>query len=124
MVVSHSCEVAKENGVKLTSILLAPVRDVSGATPASKLQELIDSNLIDRSNPDASYLKYFDLEPDDKLAHPQGSVVDFSKAFSVRKNSYEFLLDKKVLQLDGESRTSMALKLALYFHRAEELPAA
>ena len=38
MVLSHSCEIARENGVKLTSIILAPLRDVSGATPADSVQ--------------------------------------------------------------------------------------
>jgi hypothetical protein len=121
MVLSHSCEVAKENGVKLTSIILAPMRDISGATPAGKLQELIASNLIDQlDDAGASYLKYFYLEAHEKLPqHAMGSVVDFSKCFSVRKNSYDFLLSKKVLQLNAAMRFSMSLKLALYFKRSE-----
>ena len=41
----------------LTSIILAPLRDIHKATAQERIQELIDSNLIDRSNPGASYLK-------------------------------------------------------------------
>src|SRR5690242_15779836 len=47
MVLSHSCEVAKDNDVKVTSIILAPLRDVSSATSPDRVQELIQSNRID-----------------------------------------------------------------------------
>jgi hypothetical protein len=124
VVLSHSCEVARENGVKLTSIILAPLRDVSSATRPDKLDELIASNLIDSSNPTASYLKYFYLEAHHALKYTKGSVIDFSKLFSVRKNSYDYLLSRKVLQLTESTRDSMALKLALYFHRSQESCAA
>lgn len=124
LVVSHSCEVAKENGVKLTSIILAPLRDVSRATPTDKMQELINSNLIDQSQAQASFLKYFYLEPHHQLAYPKGMVADFSKLFSIRKNSYDYLLSRKVLQVKDDIRDSMAFKLALYFHRSMESCAA
>lgn len=124
MVLSHSCEVAQENGVKLTSIILAPLRDVSSATPKDKMKELIDSNLIDQSGAAASYLKYFYLEPSHLLSYQHGAVADFSKCFSIRKNSYDFLLAAKVLQLQEPTRNSMALKLALYFHRSQQPSAA
>lgn len=32
MVISHSCELAPENPAKLTSVILAPVRDIHNAT--------------------------------------------------------------------------------------------
>jgi hypothetical protein len=117
-VLSHSCEIDQLNNVKLTSIILAPVRDLHSATDERKRQELIDSNLIVQGTA-ASYLKYFYVAEHEKLHHAAGGVIDFSKCFSVRKNSYEYLLTRKVLQMRPEIATAMALKLALYFHRAQ-----
>lgn len=117
MVLSHSCEIATENGVKVTSIILAPLRDVSTATKPDRLAELIESNLIATSGAKASYLKYFYVEPNPSLSYPKGAVVDFSKLFSVRKTSYAYLLERKRLELSDEVRMEMSLKLALYFHR-------
>jgi hypothetical protein len=124
IVLSHSCEVARENAVKLTSVILAPLRDLSTATKPDRVQELIDSNFIDQTQPAASYLKYFYIEPNELLPFGRGAVADFSKLFSVRKNAYDYLLGKKVLQLTKAAQGSMALKLALYFHRTEEETAA
>ena len=104
MVVSHSCEIATENGVKLTSVILAPLRDLSGATAPERVAELIESNLVDTSGRDWSYLKYFYLEPNPLLQFPSGAVVDFSKLFSVRKQTYQHLLERKRLQLLPEPR--------------------
>lgn len=118
IVLSHSCEIAIENGVKLTSIILAPLRDIHTATDKSKIDELIRSNLIDKDSYKFSYLKYFYLEKDSSMKYAKGSVADFSKCFSLRKQSYEHLLSNKVLQLNDETRNSMSLKLALYFHRS------
>lgn len=120
IVLSHSCEVARENAVKVTSIILAPLRDVNSATQADRLQELIDSNLIDVTNPQMTYLKYFYIEPAAQLSYARGCVADYSKCFSVRKNSYDYLLGKKRLQLLDGTRSSLSLKLALYFHRRFE----
>lgn len=119
VVLSHSCEIAPENRIKVTGIILAPIRDVETATEADKVQELIDSNLIEEKT-EASYLKYFYLEPHEKLPHRRGSVVDFSKCFSVRKNFYGRLLDQKKLQMRPDIAQSLALKLALYFHRQQD----
>lgn len=119
MVLSHSCEIAKENGVKLTSIILAPIRDINGATEPGKIQELIDTNIVEDAT-EASYLKYFYVPPNDKLENKSGAIVDFSKCFSVRKNSYEHLLSKKILQLAPPFPDRMAKKLALYFYRTKE----
>jgi len=55
MVLSHSCEVALANKLKLTSIILAPIRSIHKATRTDRIQELINSNLIDRNNPQASF---------------------------------------------------------------------
>ncbi len=117
MVLSHSCEIALENKVKLTSIILAPLRDVNKATDPKRVQELIDSNLIDQSSPKASFLKYFYVPDNPKLKYSTGAVVDFSKLFSVRNQSYDYLVEKKIAQLSGDAIASMALKLGLYFHR-------
>jgi len=117
MVLSHSCEVALENSVKVTSIVLAPIRNISSATRPEKINELIASNLIDIDKPAASFLKYFYLEPDKRLPFPDGGVVDFSKCFSLRKQSYNYVLERKILQLCEPTQASMSLKLALYFHR-------
>jgi hypothetical protein len=117
MVLSHSCEVAVENKIKVTSIILAPLRDIHKATAPEQVQELIDSNLIDKTKPQASFLKYFYVEPNPKLKYDSGAVVDFSKLFSVRNQAYNTLLEKKIVQLSNDAIESMALKLALYFHR-------
>jgi hypothetical protein len=124
MVLSHSCEIAIENKVKLTSIILAPVRDIHTATSSERIEELIASNLIDKDEPRASYLKYFYLEPNPGFQFERGAVVDFSKCFSVRKQAYDMLLEKKVAELQKEFRLSMALKLSLYFYRTQEPNAA
>ena len=124
MVISHSCEVARENSVKVTSIILAPLRDVSKATSPAKVKELIESNLIDQTGAEASYLKYFYIEPSPLLPYERGAIADFSKVFSVHKSAYEYLLAAKKLQLDETTRDSMALKLALYFHRSQQPTAA
>jgi hypothetical protein len=117
-VLSQCCEIDRVNGVKLTSIILAPVRDVSKATRQDKLQELIDSNDIVPGQSSYSYLKYFFLEPHPSLPFRGGGLVDFSKVFSVRKTSYDFLLERKIAQMSDSTRESMAMKLALYFYRA------
>jgi len=117
MVLSHSCEIDPQNKIKLTSIILAPLRDVHKTTAPEKIQELIDSNEIDRTVPQASYLKYFYVFPNEKLEYIDGAIVDFSKCFSLRRQSYNSLVSKKVAQLSNAAISSMALKLALYFHR-------
>jgi hypothetical protein len=68
--------------------------------------------------------QYFYLAAHEKLEHKAGGVIDFSKCFSVRKNSYDYLLQRKTLQMRPEIVKAMALKLALYFHRAQEPKAA
>jgi hypothetical protein len=118
MVLSHSCEIDPQNDIKITSIILAPLRDLNKATPDEKIEEIISSNFIDDSR-NYSYLKYFYLEPNDLLPYPNGAIVDYSKCFSVRKNTYKFLLEHKVLQVNKETLNYMSLKLALYFYREE-----
>ena len=121
-VLSHSCEIDPANGVKVTSIILAPLRDVHKATRPDKVQEIIDSNLINTDDAARggtfSYLKYFYLEPHPLLAHKDGALVDFSKCFSVRNKSYQYLLDRKIIQLTNESRRFFNTKLGLYFSRS------
>jgi|LGOV01.1.fsa_nt_gb hypothetical protein len=117
MVLSHSCEIAVENRLKLTSVILAPLRDIDTATKPEQVEELIQSNLIDQEKPRASFLKYFYLPPHPNLRYSKGAIVDFSKCFSVRKQCYEILLKKKVAQLAADAVSSLGLKLALYFHR-------
>jgi hypothetical protein len=117
IILSHNCEIDIENRIKLTGIILAPLRDVHKATDEKRKNELIESNLIDQSEPKASFLKYFYIRPNSDLEYKDGAIADFSKCFSVRKNSYQSLLENKVTQLTPEATNSMALKLALYFHR-------
>ncbi len=117
MVLSHSCEIDLDNEIKLTSIILAPLRDINTATKPEKIQELIDSNEIDHNEPQASYLKYFYVYPNGNLKFSNGAIVDFSKCFSLRRQSYDNLLSSKIAQLNNKATSSMALKLALYFHR-------
>lgn len=118
MVLSHCCEIDPANDVKLTSVILAPIRDVSTATASDKLDALIGSNDIEASGTESSFLKYFYVVPHDELPMTNGGVVDFSKCFSLRKKSYKTLVDQKILQLRVEDRRAMALKLGLFFSRA------
>lgn len=119
MVLSHSCEIDRANVVKVTSIILAPLRDINKVTRPEKVAELIASNAIDE-NTAYSYLKYFYVPGLDLIGFPDGAVVDFSKCFSIRNKSYELLLEKKKAQLKDESAASMARKLALYFYRSNK----
>lgn len=116
MVLSHSCEIDPNNSIKLTSIILAPVRDLSTATKSEKIEELRNSNIITEDT-ESSYFKYFCIDPHPSHPFEGGGVVDFSKCFSVRKNCYELLVSKKVAQLRPEISDAMALKCALYFKR-------
>ncbi len=116
MVLSHSCEIDRQNTTKLTSIILAPLRNINSATHPDKVQELIDSNIIEPDST-ASFLKYFFLSPNEVLQFPDGAIADFSKCFSIRQNYYDELLKRKKLQLEASIVEKMALKLALYFSR-------
>lgn len=120
MVLSHSCEIDPTNSVKVTSIILAPLRDVNKATSPDKIKELIDTNILDLTI-ESTYLKYFFITPVDSLPFPDGAVVDFSKCFSIRNKSYDTLLQKKVVQLKKDVANKMALKLSLYFFREKLL---
>lgn len=120
MVLSHSCEIAPENKVKLTSVILAPLRDVQNATNKDKVAELIESNLIDPEDPHATFLKYFYIPPHPSLQYPGGAVCDFAKLFSVHKSAYDSLVEGKAIQLSDAAADAMALKLAMYFHRRQE----
>lgn len=120
MVLSHCCEIDPCNDVKVTSVILAPLRDVHKATSPDKVRKLIESNLLSEADDTkATFLKYFYVAPSLELGFNEGAVVDFSKCFSVRNKTYRHLLEKKVLQLTDPVRESMSLKLALYFHRAQ-----
>jgi hypothetical protein len=120
MVLSHSCEIAAENSVKITSVILAPIRDVNKATDASKIQEIIDSNIISEC-PEASYLKYFYLEPNSNMNPSDGAIVDFSKCFSLRNKYLAALVSKKKIQLQRSIADAMALKLSAYFYREKKI---
>ena len=117
-VLSHSCEIDPTNDVKLTSIVLAPLRDINTATDPRKIQELVESNIIGEDT-QFSYLKYFFLEPHEALPFERGVVIDFSKCFSVRNKSYAQLVQQKKLQLVEAVADQMALKLSLYFYRVQ-----
>jgi hypothetical protein len=116
IILSHSCEIDLANKIKATSIILAPIRDVDKATDKDKVEELKNSNLL-KIGQSFSFLKYFYLEPNDKLKYTNGAICDFSKCFSLRKNFYQQLLDRKVLQLKQDIADAMALKLSVYFYR-------
>ena len=117
MVLSHSCELDRANSVKVTSIILAPLRDINTATAPDKVEHLKSTNLLSVDGQKESFLKYFVVEPTEHLFFTAGAVVDFSKCFSIRNQCYDFLLARKVLQLRPDIRDAMALKLALFFHR-------
>lgn len=116
VVLSHSCEIDKINDIKLTSIILSPIRDIHKATSPEKIDELKKSNIIEK-DVGASYLKYFYIEPHEKMPFEDGAIVDFSKCFSVKNKSYDELLQNKILQLRPEVAEKMAFKLGLYFYR-------
>ncbi len=116
IVMSHSCEIEPKNKIKLTSIILAPLRNIDGATSPEKKQDLIDSNYL-KPGTEASFLKYFYLIPNPELEHQNGAIVDFSKCFSVRNKCYRNLVENKIMQLDIEAASAMALKFGVYFHR-------
>lgn len=116
IVLSHSCEISKENGIKLTSVVLAPLRNIETASRPEKIEELIASNDLNEAS-EFSYLKYFYLEPSDDLPFPKGAIVDFSKIFSIKKDSYDFLLAHKVLQLNDRTQISLAKKHAVFYFR-------
>lgn len=122
VILSHSCEIDPANEMKMTSIILAPIRDVNTATEKDKVNDLIKSNLI-VGDTKASFLKYFYLPPHPKLTCSSGAIVDFSKLFSVRKNYYRDLLNKKIIQIDSSISEKMALKLSLYFFRTHQVKA-
>lgn len=103
-------------------IILAPVRDINTATQTEKIEDLKGSNVITRETA-ASYLKYFYLKSNDKLQYKNGAIIDFSKCFSARKNCFDFLRSKKIIQLKPDTVEKMALKLALYFYRSRMLAA-
>lgn len=117
MVLSHCCELDRTNGMKVTSVIVAPLRDINKASRPDKVQEIIDTNIIDKNLPTKSYLKYFYLNANASISEFNGSVVDFSKVFSFKNNSYSYLLDNKILQLKDEYREHMSFKLGLFFYR-------
>jgi hypothetical protein len=116
MVLSHSCEIAAENEIKVTSLSLAPIRDLIGAARPEQLELLKQSNVL-KEDTAASFLKYFYLEPSVPMPFAKGSIVDFSKLFSLRRHAVQNLIPKKVLQLKPEFVAAMSRKLAIYFYR-------
>jgi hypothetical protein len=116
IVLSHSCELDLSNGIKVTSIILAPLRDVDSATEKEKIEDLKNSNLLRPENK-YSYLKYFFLEPHPQIKFPNGCVIDFSKTYSLKKESYSNILDHKIIQLENTTVEDIALKYSAYFYR-------
>ncbi len=118
IVLSHSCELDPENSDKVTSILLAPLRDVNSATRPDKIEQLKNSNVIpEEGNAPPSFLKYFYLDPLPTISFQSGCIVDFSKIFSLHKSSMEFLRERKVAQMRPEMAGALTRKLALFFYR-------
>ncbi len=87
VILSHSCELDPSNGIKLTSIILCPLRDINKATSPDKVEELRNTNII-TSETEATYLKYFYLRPHSYLPFTDGAIADFSKCFSIHKSMY------------------------------------
>lgn len=125
MVLSHNCEIDTGNVHKVTSCILAPIRDVEKASDKDKIQTLIESNLLDKNKHEGSFLKYFYLNPHDDFegVFQKGAIVDFSKCFSVHKKYLPVLADKKILQLSAEVANQMALKMAVFIYRENNLAA-
>jgi hypothetical protein len=115
-VLSHSCELDPSNGIKLTSIILAPLRDVDRATEKGKIEDLKNSNLLRPGNK-YSYLKYFFLEPHPAIKFSHGCVIDFSKTYSLKKESYNDILAHKIIQLEDPIVDDVMLKYSAYFYR-------
>jgi len=116
-VLSHSCEIAPENGMKVTSCILAPLRRADKTTTPEQFEILKNSNVV---TPGAAYhLKYFYLPPHPSIpGFEAGSVIDFSKLFSLHKSMVEALASRRVAQMNSETALSMARKLAAYFYRS------
>lgn len=114
VVLSHSCEIAIENGEKVTSCILAPIRKADGAT-TPELFEVLRRNEVKEG--ESNFIKYFYIPTHDKLDYPNGTLVDLSKLFSVRKTSIDQLIGNKILEMSTESRILFGKKLALYFYR-------
>jgi len=117
MVLSHDCEIARENNAKLASIILAPIVDVSHQAGIGRVPDLIASNKVNPNEPERSFLKYFYIEPHPAMQFNEGGAVDFSCCFSVHPKSYDFLLSRKKCQLLKSAAEDMAYKLGLYFYR-------
>jgi hypothetical protein len=120
IVLSHSCELDPSNGIKLTSIILAPLRDVDTATEKTKIKDLVDSNILVPGRK-YSYLKYFFLEPHPNISFPGGCVVDFSKIYSLKKESYGSILENKIIQLEESTVENIILKYSAYFYRTASI---
>ncbi|GHV74122.1 hypothetical protein AGMMS49940_14240 [Spirochaetia bacterium] len=119
MVLSHCCELDKKNGMKVTSIIVAPLRDINKASAPDKIKDIINTNIIDREHPQKSYLKYFYIPNSEQLPYKNGAVVDFSKIFSFKNSCYDYLLSNKILQLQDDYREHMSFKLGLFFYRTQ-----
>lgn len=120
IVLSHSCEIDLANEIKVTSIILSPLRDVNKATEPQYIEEVKRTNII-TSDSTESFLKYFYLPPHPSIPYSDGCIVDFSKCYSVRNKSYDLLLQNKKAQLEESYSDKLALKLALYFYRTQHM---
>ncbi len=118
LVLSHSCEIDPANKTKLTSVILAPIRAISTATPAKQIADLWESNILTEGT-EFSFLKYFCLEHHEKIENEgkNGVVVDFSKCFSIRNQSYDILVENKILQLRTNLVSECIKKWSVYFYR-------
>lgn len=117
MVISHSCEIDPGNVGKIQTIILARLAKLSSTVPPDRVESLKQSNNL-TTDSTSGFLRYFWLEPDSRMPEfPDGAVVDFSRCFSVRQQSYDLLLGKKRIQLEEETVNALSFKLSLYFYR-------
>ena len=117
VVLSHSCEIAPENGEKVTSCILAPLRKADGAT-TPELTSVLQQNALGPGT--KTFFKYFYIPPIEKLPNANGSVVDFSKLFSLRKTAIGVLTERKILEMTQDGRRLLGRKLGAYFFRGAE----
>ncbi len=119
MILSHCCEIDRENNGKVQGLTLAPIlrpKDGGARTPEKFLAALAGNDLHSGA-PTAS--KFFAVEGSELFGFPEGGLVDFTRAFSVNVDWYEALLKKKVIQLNESTRRQLGLKVGHFFYRTD-----
>jgi len=117
-VLAHCCELELRNG-KCLLPMIAIARLVSLKTSIVREPEKLASLRANRDPrpPEASgYLDYFYLSAHEAIGGVEW-VADFSQIASIPGAEYQYLLQRKVLQLTDRERVKFKIKLAAYLGR-------